>query len=456
MAVIADYTRILKEFYETGGLHDAIDRELPLLSKFKKLELDWTGRNAIFAVKVARSSEGAVNSVGFAAEGAALPAASSQVSVQLTLGAKLLYGRFQLSGALMASAKNKVGSFVQALEDEMDGSVDDVKNAAARALYVGGGGIGFIHQKTNFAASIAGGGANDVRVQFSGNIEELPVLFANRVAVKMVRMDNYDTLYTGSAYRPDTTDVGSVCFDFAIDTRDVTLATNLADGCGLAVVRTVSADPLTAYLADEPIGLYGNLSDDLFFGIDRETTAPVNAPVIPAAGLDRLRACVRRNTLGEASAPANNPATALAQTRMEAVLTELQEYPFAGKPIDLLVMRPTTRQAYVALISNGNALYTTTDKARHGDVGVADISYNGIRMMTDRHCGRGIILFLNTKSWNLAQLKSASIEDIDGNVLSRIHNFDAYEGHVSWYYNTICSMPNANGILHGFDYPGLV
>lgn len=451
MAQIADYTRILKEFYETGGLHDAIDRELPLLSKFKKLELDWTGRNAIFAVKVARSSEGLVDSVGFRGEGAGLPVASSQVSVQLTLGAKLLYGRFQLSGALMASAKNKAGSFVQALEDEMDGSVDDVKNAAARALYVGGGAIGFIHQKTNFAASIAGGGANDIRVQFSGNIEELPVTFVNRVPVKMVRMDNYDTLYTGSAYRPDTTDVGSVCFDFAIDTRNVTLATDLADSCGLAVIRTT-----TPSLADEPTGVYGNLADDSFFGIDRETTAPANTPIIPAAGLDRLRACIRRNTLGEANAPLHNPATVLAQTRMEAVLTELQEYPFAGKEIDVLVMRPTTRQAYVALISNGNALYTTTDKARHGDVGVAEISYNGIRMMTDRHCGRGLILFLNTKSWNLAQLKSASIEDIDGNVLSRIHGFDAYEGHVSWYYNTITSMPNANGILHGFDYPGLV
>ena len=448
-ANISDYTRILKEFYDTGGLHDAIDRELPLLSKFQKLDLDWTGRNAIFAVKVARSSEGAVNSVGFVAEGAALPIASSQVSVQLTLGAKLLYGRFQLTGALMASAKNKAGSFVQALEDEMDGSVDDVKNAAARALYVGGGAIGFVHQKTNFAASVAGGGANDIKIQFSGNIEELPVLFANAVPVKVVRMDNYDTLYTGNAYRPSTTDVGSICFDFAFDTRDATLAPDLADGCGLAVIRTT-----TPSLADEPTGIYGNMADNAFFGIDRKTTVPVNVPVIPATGLDRLRSCIRRNTLGEAPA-GGNPATALSQTRMEAVLTELQEFPFAGKPIDLLVMRPTTRQAYVALISNGSALYTTTDKARHGDVGVADISYNGIRMMTDRHCGRGLILFLNTKSWKLAQLKSASIEDIDGNVLSRIHGFDAYEGHVSWYYNTITSMPNCNGGLHGFDYPGL-
>ena len=36
-ALISDYSRILKEFYETGGLHDAIDREIPLLARFQRM-----------------------------------------------------------------------------------------------------------------------------------------------------------------------------------------------------------------------------------------------------------------------------------------------------------------------------------------------------------------------------------------------------------------------------------
>ena len=135
MATIADYSRILKDFYDTGGLHDAIDREIPLLARFQRMVLDWTGRQAVFAVRVGRGN----GNVGFRAEGALLPTASVQEKINLNITANLLYGTFELTGPLLASAKNKVGSFVQALESEMDGAVDDVKNDASRSLYVGGG-----------------------------------------------------------------------------------------------------------------------------------------------------------------------------------------------------------------------------------------------------------------------------------------------------------------------------
>ena len=452
MATIANYSRILKDFYDTGGLHDAINREIPLLARFQRMVLDWTGRQAVFAVKVGRGQ----GNVGYRAEGVALPTASFQEKVNLNITANLLYGSFELSGPLLASAKNKVGSFVQAMESEMDGAVDDVKNDASRALFVGGGVVGFI---TVRALTVA----DTTEIEFFGNIEEIPVQpggGAGQAAFSLVRLDNYEIQGMSAAYNVAsagiyreaagnmTVNIGQV-LDFRRASMIAAGQTPLAEGVPLAVVLT-NGNGQKPQIPLEPIGIYGNLASQNHFGINRNT-AGVNNPAVSDGGKEHLRACIRQQTLAEPCA-----ASALTQGRMEALLTELQEEPFAGKKTDLLVMRPTTRQAYVSLISNTNSLQTDANKAQHGDVGVTTISYNGITMMTDRKCGRGLMLFLNTASWKLAQLKGADIEDIDGNVLSRSPlGTDAYQGHVSWYYNTICIMPNCNGILVGFDFPGL-
>ena len=451
MATIADYTRILKDFYDTGGLHDAIDREIPLLARFQRMVLDWTGRQAVFAVKVGRG----IGNVGFRAEGGTLPTASFQEKVNLNITARLLYGSFELSGPLLASAKNKVGSFVQALESEMDGAVDDVKNDASRTLYTGGGVVGF--------CSIRGAVVADTtEVEFFGNIEEIPVVPGGGVGqaeMSLIRMDNYEIQPGGALYNQPAFSIyreaaGNMTvrfsqpFDFSAAAMTAGGETPLATGVPYAVFLT-NGNAVKPDIVNEPIGLYTNLAAQNHFGILRNDTG-VNAPVVSLPGKQHLRSCIRQNNIVEPCL--TDP---LSTARMEAVLTELQEFPFGGKKTDLLVMRPTTRQAYVSLISNVNTLQTETDKARNGDLGVATISYNGITMMTDRQCGRGLILFLNTSAWKLAQLKGADIEDIDGNVLSRApNNTDAYQGHISWYYNTVCIMPNCQGALVGFDFPG--
>jgi len=275
----------------------------------------------------------------------------------------------------------------------------------------------------------------------------------------LVRMDNYEIQNVGAPYNIASVGVYreaagnmTVRFGQAFDFSAAALAAGgqepLAFDIPLAVVLNNGAGNKPS-IPQEPIGIYGNLASQNHWGINRNT-AGANNPAVTVSGKEHLRACIRTNNLA-----ATGAANALSQARMEAILTELQEEPFAGKKTDLLVMRPTTRQAYVSLISNTSTLQTDTDKARHGDVGVGSISYNGITMMTDRHCGRGLILFLNTKSWKMAQLKAPDIEDLDGNVLSRLENTDAFRGYVSWYYNTVCIMPNCNGALVGFDFPGL-
>ena len=56
---------------------------------------------------------------------------------------------------------------------------------------------------------------------------------------------------------------------------------------------------------------------------------------------------------------------------------------------------------------------------------------------------------MTLKSWKYAELEPGGFADLDGEVLSRVSNADAWEGFYKWYYNVICTRPNCNGILTG-------
>ena len=58
-----------------------------------------------------------------------------------------------ITGPAIAQAKASVGAFVNGLQSELDGAVETVKNAADEALFIGGGCIGFLHERVNQGCS---------------------------------------------------------------------------------------------------------------------------------------------------------------------------------------------------------------------------------------------------------------------------------------------------------------
>jgi hypothetical protein len=54
-------------------------------------------------------------------------------------------------------------------------------------------------------------------------------------------------------------------------------------------------------------------------------------------------------------------------------------------------------------------------------------------------------------SWCLTELQSPGFADLDGNVLSRVGNSDAFEGYYRWYWNVVAKHPNNNCILIGYN-----
>ena len=161
-ATITTFNAILKEFY-VGPVIDALNTEIAVLKHFDKATLDWNGRQAVIPIHTARNS-----GVSYAAEYAGvanLPAAGSQGYGRLLVDAKYQYGRFEITGPAIASAKNGgKAAFVGWVDAEMNRLTADVKKVANKSMVSGGLTKGFSHARHRFAYFGVGATANAYNV----------------------------------------------------------------------------------------------------------------------------------------------------------------------------------------------------------------------------------------------------------------------------------------------------
>jgi hypothetical protein len=419
-ATLTTLSAVMKQFY-LGPLQDQLNNEIMAFDLFQKEKVDWVGREAIIPVRTARN-----NSPAFSAT-AALPTAGQQTYASLTVSAKYLYGRMEIQGPAIAQAKASVGAFINGLQVELDGAMETVKNSADQAMFTGGGAVGFLNERENFAA--------DTNIEFSGNIDLIPETAAAKVAGTLVRLDTYKSIPV-TMYR----DAGAkqhIKFDGAVDTRDI-------DGAGTAAAGTAHCVIIGAKTA-ESMGIYGNLGEKTHFGVDRSTgTDVVLQSIVRAANTGGTGDRVDLNT-----------------GRMQAILDDIATD--SGTTPDCMIAHYVFRQQYVGQLSfnsqvniTGSTLNTSRTKSvDNGDAGfdMGSLSFNGIPLKVSRHCGKGLLIFLHTKSWSLVQIEDPNLADLDGNVLSRVTGSDSYEAYVRYYYNLVCKQPNRNAILVGLNFP---
>lgn len=473
---------ILKEFY-LGPLQKQLNNEILALQLFEKMSVDWNGRQVIIPLHIGRN-----NGVGYRQEGAALPGAGQQGYADLHLQARFMYGRFQVSGPAMAAAK-KGGkhSFIAALEGEMTGLKDDIRNRANQACFSGGRFKGYIHQRTNLAvapgvttgAAVAPATPNQgINVfEYSGSYDAfngttglvVPVLATPATWIR-IQMFNASTMaridtaaVQGAAdfqvYVAAIDEVGQTitlahcttagapaslntlaptavgeCIAIAIHPNNTqNLITGLAQLPGLVTQVTAAMEEVTS----QPEGIYGNLSAPVWHGdatLDRTLVA---------------NAAVRCSVVRPCNiAVAAQGRIVLTFQRIQAVFDEVLLV--CDDEPDLMLINPVARQRYIALaqlVINSDA---STVTGADGGFKSNQLSYGGVKFKVSRHCARSMILGLKTKHWKMVQLQSGEFADLDGAVLSRVANQDNWEGFYRWYYNMVCLRPNANFILVGF------
>lgn len=121
----------LKEDY-TPGLQEAVNQSNVILSVVKKNTDDIVGRQAVWAVHHARSA-----STGARAELGTLPSADAQRFEDPRENLKYSYHTIKVSGPAIALTRNDKGAFRRALEAEMTGAENDIKNNLSRQVIAG-------------------------------------------------------------------------------------------------------------------------------------------------------------------------------------------------------------------------------------------------------------------------------------------------------------------------------
>ena len=436
-ATITTLNSVLKDFY-VSAVEEQLNQEVFMLEVFEKAKLDWSGKRVVVPVHVARNA-----GVGFAAEGATLPTAGNQTYEELVINAKFLYGRFQISGPAISSAKGAY-SFGNYIDLELRKLVEDVRKRANVATFSGGITTGYIHT----LVSAAGAGplldtAGGQDIPFSGDAAELERKRAAAAAlqVKFRRMSDYAVINPGVTLTVSSVSVANNTVRIAAGAAYAAL-TQLRDDDCFAMEITGDAAALAAAQL-EMTGIATNLSSGSHFGVDR-----TDATGEPALQSDAIRSVEDSGVAAD-----YDVFQPLALGRMQSITDAV--FNDSGLEVDTIVMNPSQRASYTNLLVGTNAanLYKSTDSARQGDGGFSGLGFNGIPIRVSVDAGKHMLYFLHTKKWKMAELEKPGFADLDGNILARAGigaaGVDSYEGYYRIYADVYCERPNSNGVLVG-------
>jgi hypothetical protein len=448
-ASITTLDSVLKNFY-AKAIAEQLNQEVLMLELFEKAKLDWSGKRVVVPVHVARN-----NGVGFAAEGAALPTAGNQTYEELQITAKFLYGRFQLSGPAISSAKGAY-SFGNYIDLELRKLVEDVRKRANVATFSGQTTAGWIHTLVrNGAAGALTDSAGGVDIPFSGDATELESKRAAAAAaggvleVKFRRMSDYalfGAAGVGATIQVTSVDTAANTVRYTSTVGAVAVLVQLRNDDCYAVEITGDAAAL-ANANLEITGIATNLASGSHFGVDR-----TDATGVSALQSDSIRS-VEDSGVAADYDTFQNLALERMQTLTDSIFSE------SGLEPDIIMMNPSQRASYTALLVGVTAagvpgnLYKDTGSAGKGDGGFSGLGFNNIPIRVSVDAGKNMLYFMHTKAWKLAELEKAGFADLDGNILARAGvgtgGIDAYEGYFRMYCDEYCERPNANGALIG-------
>jgi hypothetical protein len=444
-ASITTLDSVLKNFY-AKAIAEQLNQEVLMLELFEKAKLDWSGKRVVVPVHVARN-----NGVGFAAEGAALPTAGNQTYEELQITAKFLYGRFQLSGPAISSAKGAY-SFGNYIDLELRKLVEDVRKRANVATFSGQTTTGWIHTLVSQAgAGNLQNSAGGTDIPFSGDASELERKRAAAVAaggslqVKMRRMSDYAIQNAAVVVTVTSVNTAANTVVLTSGAAYAALTQLRTDDCFAVEITGDAAALASANL--EITGIATNLASGSHFGVDR-----TDATGVPALQSDSIRS-VEDSGVAADYDTFQNLALERMQTLTDSIFSE------SGLEPDIIMMNPSQRASYTALLVGVTAagvpgnLYKDTGSAGKGDGGFSGLGFNNIPIRVSVDAGKNMLYFMHTKVWKLAELEKAGFADLDGNILARAGvgtgGIDAYEGYFRMYCDEYCERPNANGALVG-------
>jgi hypothetical protein len=396
-ATLTTLSNILKEFY-LPPVVDQLNNEVLLFSRIEKSSEELRGNEAVVPLHTTRSG-----GIGPAGENVALPAAGSQGYAKAVYDIKPQYGRVRVTGLAMEKTEKESGSFLKALESEINGIRTDLMRDLARQTY--GDGTGQIAQAGTTTA------ANVVVLATSAKEALRKGWLYIGMVVDIGTVTDARAIATGR----NITDVNLTTPSITIDGAAVTTSAShfvFRSGAGLATTGGAIA-------AGEILGLKGLVSD----------------------------AAATVGGINEASAGngfwANLRDTSTSTLSSDALVQNMNQVRIAGGDITaMLASFGMQRKLFGLLQSQVRYVDPTTIRG-----GFKVLEFNGHPVIADRDAPYGKLYLLDEPQLRVFRNRDWHWLEEDGHVLKWVSGFDAWEAVLACYLNLGTQRRNTSLVM---------
>lgn len=269
---LASFDASLKEWYE-GQIRQVLNDQARLKKRLKKGSKKWEGRHVRFPAHLQRGW-----GVGFLTAGEALPAAGNEVTAEVQIPRRQLWGHIRITHDVINAARSDAGSFERPVAFETKRMTQNLIQQCNRSAWGEGDGklgevesynAGTLTVTTSRMTDAAGSGLN-------GNAD-------NRYIHAGMHVDIYSSAGAAHVQNATVDSVNIANGTFVISGGTITL--NPAAGDGIYLARPSGTSPIDG----EPMGVGGIIDDGTFVAtlhnISRTTYPIWNSQVINAGTL---------------------------------------------------------------------------------------------------------------------------------------------------------------------------
>jgi hypothetical protein len=413
---VATASAILKEVYGPST-YEQVNNEVRALAHFQKSEsAEWLGKVFVESLHTRRNY-----STKAVAEGGLLPNAGQQSYAKLQIPDRYVYGTIEVTAQFMNEVRSK-GAFVNGMEREMKGLVDDLKVECNRMIWGYGSGI---------LALVNGdiGGAPTTTIPLKNPGGVAGTVNGARFIRPGMQVAFHDAV--GSSAPLAVQNVVSIAADGSSMVIDVGLTNATAPPNGW-ITKGVSRNGVNQGSAGiEPMGLTGLVDDGTFvavlFGLDRSVETTFKATVFPNVG-------------------------ALDETILHRGFDACDE--LSGQTPNWLACHHSLHREYIRL-SQSDRRYTG-DRLMRPDVGITgggkknELTFNGIDIEKERMCPYGFFFAIDDSELKRYVNEEGKWVDEDGAVLHRgAGETDSFKGTYRKFSNYGILRCNSSFVLSG-------
>lgn len=392
----------LKNYYQ-GPIVDQLNEETPIYRGAEKGKHAWSGLQVVRPLKVRRNQ-----GIGATSDGGTLPAIGRQTTVQAIIPAKFNYLRFGITGPMIKSSQNDVGSFVRSAAYELQEGYKDLQTDVNRQLAWDGTGT---LAKMNTAAVAS----NSIVIKGRETTEP---------ALKFVDIDGTYDIYTS----------GGALVQAGVTVQAITAGDASTTTATLTVTPAVSAAADTILVRANS---YGNEIQGLLTQLDGGTSTVfnINRALYQATQGNAINVGAAQLTLDK-----------LQQGWNEGMRRGAAKYSAIYSDFDSI--------RYYQKLLTPDKRYSNTIK---GDGGFADkdkfyLEFNGIAWVPDKDCPTRIF-FLPESVITKYVLSEMEFADETGSMYIAQTSADSFETRIRLFANMFNEKASASVVLSNYLSP---